>query len=641
MTETMVDIKLPDGSSRQAPSGSTLRDIAASIGQRLAKDAVAGKIDGKLVDLATPVTHDAAVEIVLPKSPAGVEVIRHSTAHLLANAVQELFPETKVTIGPVIENGFYYDFDRQEPFSEDDLRRIEERMAEIVKRNVPISRHVEPKAQMLERFKKLGENYKVEIIQGLEDPLSFYQQGDWFDLCTGPHVPSTGKLGVFKLTHVAGAYWRGDERNPQLQRIYGTAWGDKKDLETYLQALEEAKKRDHRKLGKELDLFSFHPVAPASPFFHPKGASVYNGLIAFIRELYVKHGYDEVVTPQIADIELWKKSGHFENFGDNMYFTKIEEREFAVKPMNCPGHCVYFSTSGHSYRDLPLRIADFGRLHRFERSGVTQGLTRVRTFAQDDAHIFCAPEMMEGEILNFIDLLQEVYRVFGFDEVRVAVATRPAKSQGTDEQWAMAEGALTQALTKKGIAYTINPGEGAFYGPKIEFQVLDALKRPWQLGTIQVDYSMPSRFGLQYRAADGHDAVPVMLHRAVLGSIERFMGIYIEHCAGAFPVWIAPVQAVVLTVSEKSREYGKRVADRLKHAGVRVELDDGDEKIGAKIRLAQLSKVPYMLVLGEREAQDQTVSVRTRTGEQLPPGAIDVFIDRVREIASTRSPQLT
>lgn len=640
MSASNVNVKLPDGSSRQVPAGSSLADLAASIGARLAKDAVAGKIDGKLVDLSTKLDHDAAVEIVLPKSPEGLEVLRHSTAHLLANAVQELYPETKVTIGPVIENGFYYDFDRPTPFTDDDLRKIEARMAEIVKRGVPIERHVEPKAAMLERFRKENETYKVELIQGFTDPISYYSQGDWFDLCTGPHVPNTSKLGVFKLLSVAGAYWRGDERNPQLQRIYGTAWADKKELEAYLHALEEARKRDHRKVGKELDLFTFHPMAPASPFFLPKGATVYNLLVDYMRELYFKYGYQEVITPQIADMELWRKSGHYDNFADSMYFTKIEEREFAVKPMNCPGHCLIFSGHGHSYRDLPLRLADFGRLHRYERSGVTAGLTRVRTFSQDDAHIFCAPEQMQDEIGRFIDLIREVYRVFGFEEVRIAVATRPAKSQGTDEQWAHAENALQEALRAKGLAFHINAGEGAFYGPKIEFQVLDALKRPWQLGTIQVDYSMPSRFGLQYRTADGSDAIPVMLHRAMLGSIERFMGIYIEHCAGAFPVWLAPVQAAVLTVSEKSSAYAERVADQLRHGGVRVELDAGDEKIGAKIRKQQLAKTPYMLVLGEREAQDQTVAVRTRTGEQLPPEPVESFLARVAQLSKTRSQSL-
>jgi threonyl-tRNA synthetase len=641
MADALVNITLPDGSSRQIPAGSTVGDVAASIGARLAKEAVAGKLNGRVVDLSVPIEADATVEIVTPKTDAGVDVIRHSTAHLLAHAVQELYPETKVTIGPVIENGFYYDFDRKEPFTEDDLRKIEDRMREIAKRDLKIERHVEPKERMLEKFKAEDETYKVELISNFEDPISYYSQGDWFDLCTGPHVPSTGRLGVFKLLSVAGAYWRGDERNPQLQRIYGTAWADKKDLEAYLHALEEAKKRDHRKLGKELDLFSFHPVAPASPFFHPKGATVYNLLVDYIRELYFKHGYHEVVTPQIADVDLWKKSGHYDNFAESMYFTDIEERDFAVKPMNCPGHCVIYSTHGHSYRDLPLRMADFGRLHRYERSGVTAGLTRVRTFSQDDAHIFCAPEQMQAEIFKFLDLIEETYRVFGFSEVRIAVATRPAKSMGTDEQWELAENALMNALRERGIAFAINTGEGAFYGPKIEFQVLDALKRPWQLGTIQVDYSMPTRFGLTYRTAEGNDATPVMLHRAMLGSIERFMGIYIEHCAGAFPGWLAPVQATVLTVSEKSSEYGERVAAQLRSAGIRVELDNGDEKIGAKIRKAQLMKVPYMLVIGEREAHEQTVAVRTRTGEQLPPAPVGAFVERVKELIHTRSVALT
>lgn len=641
MVTEKVKVTLPDGSQREFARGVTAAEVAAALGPRLAREAVAAKIDGRVVDLATPIEADAQVAILLPDSDEGLDVIRHSTAHLMANAVQELFPETKVTIGPVIENGFYYDFDRPEPFTEEDLARIEQRMREIVQRDVRIERHVYPKAVMRERFVKAGEPYKVEIIDGLAEPISYYTQGEWGDLCTGPHVPSTGKLGVFKLLHVAGAYWRGDERNPQLQRIYGTAWATQQQLDDYLRQIEEAKRRDHRKLGKELDLFSFHPVAPASPFFHPKGAVIYNLLVDYIRELYRKWDYREVITPQIADVELWKKSGHYDNFGENMFFTRIDEREFAVKPMNCPGHCVLFASQGHSYRDLPLRLADFGRLHRYERSGVTAGLTRVRTFAQDDAHIFCAPEQIEGEIAAFIDLLLEVYRVFGFDEIRVALATRPARYQGTEEQWVLAERALAKALHTKGIAYDINAGEGAFYGPKIEFQVLDALRRPWQLGTIQVDYSMPARFGLVYRTPTGTDAVPVMLHRAVLGSIERFMGILIEHCAGAFPVWLAPVQAVVLTVSEKSQTYAQGLAAQLREAGLRIELDDGDEKIGAKIRKAQIQKIPYMLVIGAREARDQTVAVRTRKGEQWPAMPVGAFIERVQTLVRQRVADLT
>ncbi len=639
MGNALVNITLPDGSVRQIERGKTIAELAASIGPRLAREAVAGKIGDRVVDLNTPLEDDAHVAIILPSTEEGVDVIRHSTAHLMAMAVQELFPGTKVTIGPVIENGFYYDFDRSEPFSEEDLARIEDKMREIAKRDLPVYREVVERAAAIERFEKLGENYKVEIIRELpgNEAITVYGQGEWYDLCRGPHVPSTGKLGAFKLLNVAGAYWRGDERNPQLQRIYGTAWGNKKELEAYLHQLEEARKRDHRKLGKELDLFSFFPIAPASPFFHPKGASVYNLLVDYMRELYFRYGYEEVITPQIADVELWRKSGHYDNFGDSMYFTKVEEREFAVKPMNCPGHCVYFGSQAHSYRELPLRIADFGRLHRYERSGVTAGLTRVRTFSQDDAHIFCAPEQMESEIQGFLDLIYEVYRVFGFEEIRVAVATRPEKSIGTDEQWELAESALKTALVSRGIDFHLNEGEGAFYGPKIEFQVLDALKRPWQLGTIQVDYSMPTRFGLTYRTAEGGEATPVMLHRAMLGSIERFMGIYIEHCAGAFPVWLAPVQAAVLTVSEKSLAYGARVTEELRKAGVRVEFDDADDKIGAKIRRAQLMKVPYMLVLGEREGHDQTVAVRTRTGEQWPPMPVNEFVERVQELVRTRS----
>ncbi len=638
LKEGHITVTLPDGSQREIPAGSTGADLAAQIGPRLAREALAMKIGDSVYDLSRTLDGDARVEFVMPDSDAGLDVLRHSTAHLLAMAVQELYPEAKVTIGPVIENGFYYDFERPTPFSDEDLASIEARMAEIVKRDLPVYREVVARDEAVRRFEKLGEHFKVEIIRELPDgPITVYGHGDWFDLCRGPHVPSTGRLGAFKLLSVAGAYWRGDERNPQLQRIYGTAWASKKELKAYLDQIEEAKKRDHRKLGRELNLFTFHPVAPASPFFHPKGATVYNLLVEYIRALYFKHGYDEVITPMVADLELWKKSGHYDNFAESMYFTKVEERDFSVKPMNCPGHCVMFGAQAWSYRDLPVRMADFGRLHRFERSGVTQGLTRVRSFSQDDAHIFCAPEQMEDEILKFIDLLYEVYGVFGFGDVRVAIATRPARSQGTDEQWKLAEDALESALRRRNIAFHLNPGEGAFYGPKIEFQVLDALRRPWQLGTIQVDYSMPTRFGLSYRTSEGTEAVPVMLHRAMLGSIERFMGILIEHCAGAFPVWLAPVQAAVLTVSEKSVAYGERVTAQLRAAGIRVEFDQGDEKIGAKIRRAQLQKIPYMLVLGEREATDQTVAVRTRTGEQMPPGPVEQFIERVSEITRTRS----
>ncbi|MDP9359840.1 MAG: threonine--tRNA ligase [Acidobacteriota bacterium] len=634
-----MHVQLPDGSQREVQDGATVADVASAIGRRLAKDAIAGKVNGKVVDIYTPVPDNARVEIVTPKSEAGLDTIRHSTAHLMAMAVQELFPGTQVTIGPVIENGFFYDFGTDRPFTDEDLRRIEEKMAEIVKRDLPVRREELSRDEAIETFEKLGEKYKVEIIKGIpgDEPLSVYRQGEWFDLCRGPHVPSTGRLGAFKLTSVAGAYWRGDERNAMLQRIYGTAWADKDDLAAYVKRVEEAKARDHRKLGKELDLFTFSHFAPSMPIFLPKGATIYNELIDFIRRFYARDGYSEVVTPLIWDTEIFKISGHYDNYRDNMFFSHIDEREYGVKPMNCPGHTQIFAMERRSYRDLPIRYADFARLHRYERSGVTHGLVRVRSFAQDDAHLFITPDQIEQEIDRELRLIKEIYDIFDFKEVRIALSTRPEKRLGTDETWDNAERALENALKKNRVDYHINPGEGAFYGPKLEFQVTDAIGRPWQLGTIQLDYALPERFKLSYIGADNGEHQPVMIHRAILGSLERFIGIIIEHFAGAFPLWLTPVQASVLPLSEKFLDYGRETAAKIRAAGLRVETDESNEKLGAKIRDAQLRKIPYMLVVGEKEVSAGTVSVRKRTGGDQASMSIDDFVAQARAVIATHS----
>ena len=634
-----MNVQLPDGSSREVPDGATLADVAASIGKRLAKDAVAGKIDGKIVDLSEKVPDGAKVEIVVPASDDGRDVIRHSTAHLMAMAVQELFPGTQVTIGPVIENGFFYDFAAAKPFADEDLRAIEQRMEEIVKRDLPVQRQEWSRNDAIKEFERMGEAYKVEIIRDIPEDqvLSVYGQGDWKDLCRGPHVPSTSKLGAFKLLSVAGAYWRGNENNAMLQRIYGTAWADKKELDEHLKRIEEAKARDHRKLGKELGLMMFSHFAPAMPVFLPKGTLIYNALIDFVREYYRRDGYQEVVTPLIWDSELFKISGHYENYKDAMFFSEVDEREYGVKPMNCPGHTQIFAHERHSYRDLPLRVADFARLHRYERSGVTHGLARVRSFAQDDAHLFVTPEQLGPEMEREIKLIEEMYGVFGFENVRVALSTRPEKRLGSDEVWDEAEAALEGALKSRGTAYHINPGEGAFYGPKLEFQVTDAIGRPWQLGTVQLDYNLPERFDLNYIGADNAEHRPVMIHRAILGSIERFFGIIVEHFAGAFPLWLAPVQAKVLPVSEKFLEYARGVAAELKRKGLRVDADESNEKLGAKIRQAQLEKVPYMLIVGEKEVEAGNVSLRKRGVGDVGAVSLEALAVEAHELVRLRS----
>ncbi|MGH9443289.1 MAG: threonine--tRNA ligase, partial [Thermoanaerobaculia bacterium] len=606
--------------------------VAASIGPGLAKAALAGKVDGKVVDLSRPIDADARLEIVTPKSADALDLYRHSTAHLTANAVKRLFPNVKIGIGPAIENGYYYDFDPGRPFTPEDLAAIEAEMRKIVAEDNPVERLEMSKEEAIKIFEGQGDNLKVEIIRGIPDGrVSCYRQRDFIDLCRGPHVPSTGKLGVFKLTHSAGAYWKGDERNPMLQRIYGASFLTQAELDAYLKRVEEAKARDHRKLGKELDLFSFHPWAPASPFFHPRGAVVYNLLVEYIRALYRKYGYREIITPQIFDSELFKTSGHYQNYRENMYFTEIDEREFGVKPMNCPGHCLLYRETRRSYRDLPVRFADFGRLHRYERSGVTQGLTRVRTFSQDDAHVFTPIDRLAAEIDGFIDFIDEVYATFRFTDVRVALSTRPEKSMGTDGDWSVAEKALAEGFERRGRPYRLSPGEGAFYGPKLDFEVTDAIGRPWQLGTLQVDFSNPERFDLTYVGEDNQPHRPVMLHRAILGSVERFIGILIEHTAGDFPLWLAPDQVVVLPVSDKFAEYAQTVTAQLRNGGLRAEVDDRNEKLGARIRDAELKKIPYMAIVGERERAEGSVSPRKHKAGDLGPRPVAKFLAALAE----------
>jgi threonyl-tRNA synthetase len=605
-----------------------------------AKNFVAAKVDGQPVDLNHVLNKDCTVDWITPDSADGLQVLRHSTAHLMAQAVQSLFPGTQVTIGPTIEDGFYYDFKRDQPFSPEELEQIEKRMQELAKADLKVVREELPRSQAIELFRKMGEDYKVEIIEGIaEETVSLYRQGDWVDLCRGPHVPSTGAIKAFKLTSVAGAYWRGDSRNEQLQRIYGTSWANRKDLDAYLKRIEEAKQRDHRRLGPALDLFSLHPIAPGSPFFHPKGTIVYNLLVQFIRELYDKYGYSEVVTPLIYKTELWKTSGHYEVFRDDMFLMQVHDGEYGVKPMNCPGHCYLFAARKYSYRDLPIRYADFSRLHRFEPSGVLSGLTRVRSFAQDDAHIYCTQAQLDGELEQFIAMTREVYRAFGFDRIEVTLQTRPEKFLGRLELWEAAESALRRCLEQAGFSIKILPGEGAFYGPKIGFDFRDVLERSWTLATVQIDCAMPERFGLKYVTSEGTEATPVMVHRAVLGSIERFIAILLEHCAGALPLWLAPVQVRLVTVTDDHLEYAKSVYAQLRDAGWRVELDGRNEKLGYKIREAQLAKIPYALIIGDKEVAGQSVAPRRRGGVNLAPLALGDFIEQLRaEVAQPAAP---
>ncbi len=633
----MPKITLPDGSVRDYDREVTVAEVAADIGPGLAKAALAGRVDGRLVDTGHPIDTDTRLEIVTSRDPDGVEVLRHSTAHLLAHAVKQLFPEAQVTIGPVIDDGFYYDFSYARPFTPEDLERIEARMKELAARDIGVTRTEMPHDEAVELFRGMGEEYKARIIADIpsEEPISLYRQDDFIDLCRGPHVPSTGKLGAFKLTKVAGAYWRGDSRNEMLQRIYGTAWANDKELKAYLQRLEEAEKRDHRKLGRQLDLFHMQPEAPGIVFWHDHGWTLNTIIRGYLRGRLRRAGYQEVNTPQIMDRTLWEKSGHWDKFGEGMFYTESESHDYAVKPMNCPGHVQIYNTRLHSYRDLPLRMAEFGACHRNEPSGALHGLMRVRAFTQDDAHIFCTEDQVEGEAAAFLELFFDVYRDFGFEEVDIKLATRPPQRVGADAVWDKSERMLEKVLKDLDIPYAINPGEGAFYGPKYEFTLKDSIGRLWQLGTFQLDFSMPERLDATYIAEDGSKRVPVMLHRAILGSLERFIGILIEHHAGAFPAWLAPVQAVVLDITDRQADYAKSVAQNLENQGFRVKTDLRNEKIGFKIREHTIQRVPYLLVVGDREMDSGTVAVRTRSGEDLGSLSQQAFSDRLAaEIAS-------
>ena len=597
----------------------TVHDVAADIGAGLAKAALAGVVDGREVDTSYVIKGDVSLSIVTDRDEAAIEIIRHSTAHLLAQAVQQLFPGTQVTIGPTVEDGFYYDFASGHNFTPEDLDKIEARMIELAADDLPVERIVAPRDKAIEIFRNMGEHYKVQIIEDLpeDETISIYRQGEWMDLCRGPHVPSTGKLQAFKLTKVAGAYWRGDANNQQLQRIYGTAWPNKKQLKAYLNRIAEAEKRDHRKIAKKLNLFHTQEEAPGMVFWHPAGWTIYQTIERYMREKQHAYDYQEIKTPQVVDISLWQRSGHADKFAEGMFTLETEERQFAVKPMNCPCHVQVFNQGLKSYRDLPLRLAEFGSCHRNEPSGSLHGIMRVRGFTQDDAHIFCTDEQIQPEVSQFIDMLHEVYADFGFSEVIYRLSTRPSERVGTDEDWDRAEAALAEALDAQGLPWEELPGEGAFYGPKIEFSLKDCIGRVWQLGTIQVDFSMPGRLDAQYVAEDGSRKIPVMLHRAVLGSFERFIGILIEHYEGAFPVWLAPRQAVVVNITDKQSDYARQVAARLQEAGFRVETDLRNEKIGFKIRELEMGKVPYVVVVGDKEMESGSVSVRARHGQDL------------------------
>jgi threonyl-tRNA synthetase len=634
----MPVITLPDGSQRTYPQAVSVADVAASIGAGLAKAALAGKVDGKLVDTSFVIEGDAALAIVTDKDADGVEVIRHSTAHLLAYAVKELFPEAQVTIGPVIENGFYYDFAYKRPFTPEDLEAIEKRMAELAKKDFPVSREVWTRDKAVEFFKSIGEVYKAELIAAIpqEQEVSLYREGDFIDLCRGPHVPSTGKLKAFKLMKVAGAYWRGDAKNEQLQRIYGTAWAKKDELDAYLHMLEEAEKRDHRKLGKALDLFHLQEEAPGLVFWHPHGWTVWQEIEQYMRAVYRDNGYQEVRCPQILDKSLWEKSGHWEHYKANMFVTESESRDYAVKPMNCPGHIQIFNDGLRSYKELPLRYGEFGSCHRNEPSGALHGIMRVRGFTQDDGHVFCTDDQIEPEVTAFNALVRKVYADFGFTDVSVKLALRPDSRVGSDEVWDKAEAALRSGLKASGLEWEELPGEGAFYGPKIEFHIKDAIGRSWQCGTVQVDFSMPTRLGAEYVGEDNTRHIPVMLHRAILGSLERFIGILIENHAGALPLWLSPVQVVVANISETQADYAQQVADKLRAAGFRVECDLRNEKINYKIREHSLLKRPYQVVIGEKEKEAGLVAVRARGNQDLGQMSPEALIERLLQDKSSR-----
>jgi len=629
---------LPDGSRKSFSEPVTVREVAADIGPGLAKAALAGEFNGRLVDVDYRIEGDGSLRIITTRDDEGVEVIRHSTAHLMAQAVKRLYPDTQVTIGPTIEHGFYYDFAREKAFHPDDLEAIETEMQRIVDEDLPVQRSELPRDEAISFFRDQGEEYKAEIIADIPagETLSLYRQGDFIDLCRGPHVPSTGKLGAFKLTKLAGAYWRGNSDNEMLQRIYGTAWADKKQLKQYLKRLEEAEKRDHRRIGKQLGLFHTQAEAPGMVFWHDHGWRIYRLVQDYIRERLEAADYQEVHTPEVLDLGLWQKSGHWENFKDNMFITSSEDRSYAIKPMNCPCHVQIFNQGLRSYRDLPLRMAEFGSCHRNEPSGSLHGLMRVRNFVQDDAHIFCTPAQMGDEVRAFNELVFDVYRDFGFEDIQVKLSTRPEQRVGSDEVWDRAEAALKDALESRDIEYQIQPGEGAFYGPKIEFSLTDCIGRIWQCGTMQVDFSMPERLGAAYVDEHGEKQVPVMLHRAILGSVERFIGVLIEHYAGNLPVWLAPVQVQVLNITDDQAEYAESVVKRLQKLGFRAECDLRNEKIGFKIREQTLAKVPYLLVVGDREKTDGTVAVRQRDGSDLGSMRLEAFADRLGQWEARR-----
>ncbi|MBK9322730.1 MAG: threonine--tRNA ligase [Bdellovibrionaceae bacterium] len=647
---SQITIILPDNSTKVFDHEPSALEVAQAIGPRLARETLGVKLNGisEIEDLRVPLKNNTKVSLITTKSPEANEVIRHSAAHIMAEAVQHIWPEVKVTIGPVIENGFYYDFDSPFTFTEEHFAVIEKKMAELVSKDLPIVRENWPITKAIEIFKEKKERFKVELIEGLaqkgESEVGIYFNGtpdksEWFDLCKGPHVQSSGQIKAFKLLSVAGAYWRGDEKNPMLQRIYATAFGDKKDLEQYLLNIEEAKKRDHRKLGKELGLFHFNESAPGSPFFTGKGATIYTQLQTYMRELYFDFGYQEVITPQIFDANLFVTSGHMANYKENIFFTRIDERDFASKPMNCPSHCLLFKSEPHSYKQLPLRMADFGRLHRFEKSGAMHGLTRVRTFCQDDAHIFCTIEQMQNEISNFMKLLNRVYSQLGMDNYKVYLSTRPENRMGSDEVWDKAEGALAKALDGLSLPFIVNPGDGAFYGPKLDIMFVDALNRPWQLGTLQVDFNMPEAFKLEYVGEDNREHRPVMLHRAILGSLERFIGVYLEHTAGHLPPWLSPVQVTILNITDRVNIFCEDLQKMFRDNQVRVEFDNRNEQLKFKIREAQMQKVPYMVIVGDKEAEEKTVSLRLRDGSEHKGVSVEKLKEMILKDISERSLQ--
>ena len=631
-------VRLPDGSERIFDHPVTVMDVASAIGPGLARAAIAGKVNGKLIDVHSRIDRDSELAIITEKDTEGLEIIRHSCAHLLAHAVKELFPEAQVTIGPVIADGFYYDFSYKRPFTLEDLLAIEKRMLEISKRDLKIERKILDRTEAIDFFKQQGEHYKAQIIESIpgNEDLSLYSQGNFTDLCRGPHVPATSKIKVFKLMKVAGAYWRGDSNNEMLQRIYGTAWINKDDQKDYLHRLEEAEKRDHRKLGKQLDLFHMQDEAPGMVFWHPKGWMLWQQIEQYMRNILNQNGYQEIRTPQILDKDLWVRSGHWENFRENMFTTNSDERDFAIKPMNCPGHVQIFNQGLRSYRELPIRLAEFGSCHRNEASGALHGIMRVRAFTQDDAHIFCTEEQVQDEVVRFIDLLKIVYADFGFKELLVKLSTRPQKRVGSEAQWDKAEAALEAALNEAKFKWELQPGEGAFYGPKIEFSLKDCIGRVWQCGTLQLDFSMPGRLGAEYVAEDNSRQVPVMLHRAILGSVERFIGILIENYVGAFPLWLSPEQAIVLNISRGQIDYAQEVAAQLKHHGIRTSLDLRNEKITYKIREHSLQKLPYQIIVGDEEVRTNKVAVRNRVGEDLGQMTLQALIERFKEELSSK-----